>query len=162
MYIVGRQWPSSRAISSNNTTIKSSTTHSNRLSPKPKVLKLHQQQHQFIQNMGLLGTGIKYGAVFVAAREGMKHYEKRSQRKHNEQQQVQGTRSIESAPYPGPPEQQQYQQPLAYEQPANVSGSFHQVWCKGNCGGKCIPPETWRSLGLDVPAPQYNEKTPAY
>ncbi|KAK3703168.1 hypothetical protein LTR37_014645 [Vermiconidia calcicola] len=39
--------------------------------------------------MGLLTTGVKYGAVFVAAREGMKAYENRKDKKHAQQQQHQ-------------------------------------------------------------------------
>jgi hypothetical protein len=108
--------------------------------------------------MGLLGSTVKYGGLFLVAREGMKTYERHNEKKRNEQQYLppQGSRSVEQTPYASQPPPQQF------EQPRSVQGSFHQVWCKGNCGGHCIPPETWRSLGLEQPAPQYETKAPVY
>ena len=79
--------------------------------------------------MGLLGTGIKYGTIFVVAREGLKSYENHKQKKQ--------TRDVPPQPIQqGDYVQQTFpQQPTDY--PHSVSESFHQVWCNRQCGGKC-------------------------
>ncbi len=134
--------------------------HINRSSPQAGFTSSHfraQSISNLTSTMGLIGSGIKYGGLFLIAREGMKTYEKHHEKK---QQQQQGQRSNEPAPY----DNQYAQSSQQFELPQNAPGSFHQVWCNRNCGGRCIPAETWRSLGVDMPAapaPQYDAKVPA-
>ena len=106
--------------------------------------------------MGLLKSGVKYGGIFLAAREGIKYIEQRGGKKaaqqHAQQQQLQygpnGYSRQHSPVDPYTPQQPQYpeqsrdiyapqQQPeLDYGQQPREAG-FHQVWCNGRCGGKC-------------------------
>jgi hypothetical protein len=101
--------------------------------------------------MGLLGSTVKYGGLFLAAREGVKAIERHNDKKNAQQQQQQQTynqypqqqqpayqqsRDLQ-APYEDYPQQQIGYQQQPYVPAGEPQGSFHQVWCNGRCGGKC-------------------------
>ena len=106
--------------------------------------------------MGLLGTSVKYGTIFLIAKQGVKKYEEHKQKKQ--------TRQLEPLPIqPG-----EYVQPPFPQQqlgsPRSVSESFHQVWCNGRCGGKCNARNALFSVDpMMTPAQrQVDEKSPMY
>ncbi|KAK3705400.1 hypothetical protein LTR37_013373 [Vermiconidia calcicola] len=91
--------------------------------------------------MGLLTTGVKYGAVFVAAREVAKAYETRKDKKHAQQKQHQ----------PQPMQYDPYAQQLSPQnQPREASGSFHQVWCNRQCGGRCVAGTSFANAQMEI------------
>jgi hypothetical protein len=109
--------------------------------------------------MGILTTSVKYGGLFLAAREGVKAYERHNEKKNAQQQPQQPmpgqTSQYPQAQYQYPQQQPQYaeysreaypQQQLEYQQQPREAG-FHQVWCNGRCGGKCGAKEALMALG---------------
>jgi hypothetical protein len=108
--------------------------------------------------MGLIGKGIKYGGLFLVAREGLKAIEKHNNNKRAQHAQ----QALEEQPapyaYQQPPYQQQSRemQPQYQDQPSEVysqsqqpSGlepGFHQVWCNGRCEGRCGAKEALMGL----------------
>lgn len=110
--------------------------------------------------MGLIKTGIKVGAVYLVAKKGMEAYENSKAKQHEQQypepQQPYNQQQPQQSPYAQRSQQSQ-------ETPRQLEGTFHQHWCNRQCGGKCVPAETLRSMGVDdAPAPQYDVKAPAY
>lgn len=92
---------------------------------------LHPQPQDWLQspstpliyfNMGLIQTGIKYGALFGIAREGMKAIDRHS--------------SNQTPPQQTHSNQQLYVQP-AQRSLVDENGYVHQSWCNGACGGRC-------------------------
>lgn len=73
--------------------------------------------------MGLIKTGIKYGALFGIAREGMKAIDRHS--------------SNQTPPQQSHSNQQLYLQPPVQRSTVDENGYAHQSWCNGACGGRC-------------------------
>jgi len=76
--------------------------------------------------MGLIKEGIKYGAIFAVAREGIKAFER-----HDKNQPQQRGQDPLPQSYP---QQQPRQQPLGWR---DATGYVHQGWCNGQCEGRC-------------------------
>lgn len=74
--------------------------------------------------MGLIKTGIKYGALFGIAREGMKAIDRHDSRTPPQQQQP-------------PVNQQLYMQAPAQRSMVDEYGYAHQSWCNQSCGRQC-------------------------
>ena len=126
--------------------------------------------------MGILTTSVKYGGIFLAAREGVKAIERHNNKKHAQQQQMQQSMSNQypqQAPYQQSrdirgsyqdlPNDVDPQQQIEYGQ--QPGGSFHQVWCNGRCNGKCGAKEALMALsgpsyGGQQPPQQYLDVKP--
>lgn len=107
--------------------------------------------------MGLVGTSLKYGTLFIVAKEGMKAYEKRNDKKQPQQQQPPPMVPIQQGSYGQP-------QPQYPQQARDVSSCFHQVWCNGQCGGKCGAADivTGMESGVYSETHRRDEKLPPY
>jgi hypothetical protein len=118
--------------------------------------------------MGIIGKGIKYGGLFMVAREGLKAVEKHNENKRAQQQPQPTPYAYQQPPYAQQPREMQseyqYQDQTweTYPQPQQsrgVEGTFHQVWCNGQCEGRCGAKEAL--MGLQQPQQGYRDEKKA-
>lgn len=126
----------------------------------------HQIQSNNNSKMAILSSTVKYGSLFMIAREGLKAYEQHNGNNQGQQQQQQPMYNQYSPQQPQYQQQSREIQSTYQQQPSDIysqqpAGSFHQVWCNGRCGGRCGAKEALMAVSGQQGQRQHaNEKPP--